>query len=387
MDLPEEIWCSILQNTKDKISCKNLYLALPKYLQRKINYEYNKQLSIFDEHICYMMKNKIIVYSNENIKTLTHTNLILNITFLPFSSQIIFCSTNFKIYTWDYIKNCIEIIIDIPNKKKIIASPCGKYLFINQSDQTGNCIYFYDINKKCIKYIQCLTNFTIIQLKINPVKNELAIVSYFYSDDGDYQYKFEILNYLTMEKIYTTFERFYSPYYDENGNLFVVCYRKGIMQYNGKDFNLIMKNIDYITDFIFRNNFIFFIDYGYSIDKNYLIAYDLQNNEYNVLYTFGCFQLKNINLSKNGEIIIFIALDKIIFFDIQKKEIIKEINEEMNQIEAFDIKNFYKYISHVNLVQNKNLRNQQFWEMMIFLDFNKNKILKINYQLNYLLNY
>lgn len=360
MNLPNEIWTLILKNTNQENTCKNLFASLPKYIQKEIHPEYIKHLETFQEHICVCLKKKVIVYRiQEKINTFSYNDDIHMIKFIPESSKVVIATQDGNILIWDYLSNQTEIFFSSPIKSYFEMSPCGNYLAIFPKYTTDNLIYIYKLKDKTFKTINFPYNSEEIKIQIlfNPVNTELTILSYYFTESFVSNHFLKIINYQTMQTIYSSYEEFYKCYYDKYGNLYTIQYRKGFFFFDGEMFINILKYSNFIIDFIVEDEFIYFSDYARIMDKNHLIKYNIENKKMNVLFLSEHYPIKQIRLSLDKDKLIFKSIQKIIFLKLsderEKNEYVERKiyleenfilsdNEEIPVIEDYDLKNFYK---------------------------------------------
>ena len=366
MSLPSELWRIILQNITDKKSCKNLFKALPPSIQTDIEDDYVKHYAIFKKLICLAITKEIVIYYKDKaIKSLKLKDYIYNVRFRPNSNQIIFSDSQGDIFLWDYLTNNLENLIRSPRGRltplitpivKIYfhISLCGKFMIVHPFPIQDHQLYKFDIDQKKKTIIPFFiesyhTSFTV---KFNPITDEFTLLSYYFREVGRFQLKINILNCTTLVSKYFTNLGYYAPYYDELGNLFVAKKNKGIYKLvNYETFEEIFNYSEYITYFIVKNGIIYYIDnISISSTINIRIYNILKKENKDIFYilSFPYESVYGLQISKNNRKLIFSSDIRIIFLDVESKNITKiitrkqdpdEYSKERNIVD-FCVKNF-----------------------------------------------
>jgi len=365
MSLPSELWSIILLKTSDKKSCKNLYKSLPKSIQSSIQDDYFTHYGIFKQLTCLAINRVILIYFKEKIiKSLKHDDFIYNVRFRPNSNQIIFSDSCGDIYIWDYLTNISENLIKTPRgpllpfigaiiKIYFHVSLCGSFMIVHPFPISDNQLYKFDIDtkKKTIIPFFPESHNTSFSVKFNPITAEFTLLSYYFRDFR-FQIKLNIIDNTALVSKYFTNNDYYAPYYDELGNLFVAKKNKGIYKLVNYDtFEEILKYSDYIPYFIVKNGIIYYIESLYLSSKININTFDILKKENEVIFNIPSFPYESIyglRISNNNKKLCFSSDNRILFLDIESRNIVKLItkrqapDEYSNEriIADFSIKNF-----------------------------------------------
>lgn len=365
MSLPSELWSIILLKTTDKKSCKNLYKSLPKSIQSSIEKDYINHYGIFKKLLCVAVNKEIVVYyKNIQIRLLKHEDFVHNVEFRPNKTQIIFSNSCGDIFLWDYLTNNLEKLVHstrgrlsplLPTIIKIYfhVSPCGKYLIIHPFPISDHQLYKFDIDQKKKIIIPFFvestnTNFTI---DFHPLKDEFVLLSYYFRDMGRFQLKMNILSSNTLVSSYFNMD-YYSPCYDELGNLYMAKKNRGIYKLvNYETFDEIIKCENYISHFVIKNGFIYYLENSIELNLTLVKKFNIEKRECEDTYHIPFAIIHNLQVSKDNKKLIFLSDSRIIFFNMESKIMEKTMdgsqvhstNSSENAIIAdFCIKNFKK---------------------------------------------
>jgi len=365
MSLPSEIWSIILLKITDSKSCKNLYKSLPKSIQLSIEKDYAYHYGMFKQLLCIAVNKEIALYYKENkIKSFLHEEYVYMVRFRPNKTEIIFSDNSGDIFLWDYLTNNIEKLVHstrgrlsplLPMIIKIYfhVSPCGEYLIIHPFPISDHQLYKFkiDTKKKSIMpfFIESInTNFTIA---FNPKKDEFVLSSYYLMEIGRFQLKMNIINSNTLVSSYFNTD-FYSPCYDESGDLYLAKKNKGIYKLvNYEVYEEIIKCENYISLFVVKNGFIYYLEIFIELNLTHIKKFNIEKMECEDTYQIPFAIINNLQVSKDNKKLIFLSDSRIIFFNIESKIMEKTIdgshvhsvNSSENAIIAdFCIKKFYK---------------------------------------------
>jgi hypothetical protein len=170
MELPIEIWSSILQKTKVFSNCERLYASLPENIKKDLKKIYENHIQKITLNILCSKKDGLILYRNGKLKNFNY------------SDQIIFLR---------YIKNlCID----------------NKVIDCIVSVSYNNKIVFWNVNNyKNIAEIQIETN--IKSVEFHPIKPIMLVICdeiriYNFENNGNYTIKISTQNIDDSKKIY-----------------------------------------------------------------------------------------------------------------------------------------------------------------------------------------
>jgi len=351
MSLPSELWSLILQKITDKKTCKNLYNSLSTKIKLDIENDYKKHYAILKQLFCISVNKRITIFDKEkNIKSLDHQIPISKIAFRPNTFEIIFSDKSGEIFLWNYVTDSKKILINISDdtstsSENIVSqnnyfyvSNCGKYLVILQvpltmsvTDDTTylskNLLYRFDIEqkrKRAIPFIFEAAN-TCFNVIFNPVREEITLASFFFRELGRFHLRLNIIDSISLVSNFFTNQKYYSPCYDEFGNLYVIKNREGVFKFVEGTFHPIMESQEYISQIIVRNETLFFaINFSHST-KLFLKSYKIKTGEIRDIYSIQSCFIRNVNISRNNKQLYFISNEFIVFLDIATNDIIKII--------------------------------------------------------------
>jgi len=218
---------------------------------------------------------------------------------------------------------------------------------------SDNQLYKFDIDtkKKTIIPFFPESHNTSFSVKFNPITAEFTLLSYYFRDFR-FQIKLNIIDNTALVSKYFTNNDYYAPYYDELGNLFVAKKNKGIYKLVNYDtFEEILKYSDYIPYFIVKNGIIYYIESLYLSSKININTFDILKKENEVIFNIPSFPYESIyglRISNNNKKLCFSSDNRILFLDIESRNIVKLItkrqapDEYSNEriIADFSIKNF-----------------------------------------------
>ncbi len=302
MELPIEIWSSILQKTKIVSNCERLYTSLPEKIKKELKKIYENHIQKITLNIICSKKNGLILYKNEKLKNFNYSDQIIFLRYIKnlcINNKIIDCYVSIsyknKIIFWNIknYKNIAEIQIESNIKsvefhpiKPIMLVICDEiiiYNFENNGNYTikistqyiddGKKIYFFHPTLFYI-YIFILFPFS----KNNKMEIIKKIIIYDYED---YYIK-------TIDIVEFNEEKYLTPLNMNNDKLFE-CIKYENNNYYILEFKIIDNYLEEINNQKIINNF----DMNYNLIINDIIK--INNNVY--FHTISCDLHENNKLS------------------------------------------------------------------------------------------
>ena len=366
MELPDDIWESILMKSKDKDSCEKLYNALSLKTQKLLEPSYNNALDYFRDIYLIIVQDIIIIFKDdEQFRVKKFSKNIRCAELFRFYNSAIILFENNELFYYNYCDN-VEYPIEIPNNyltnDKIIIFlklnwyKDNFYLLVANNYELNFAKYIDEIPQ----YLQNIHKANRLgkkkyHIEINNVSNEIATFVY-YKENNNEVYDLKLINHVSGEVLFNSnLYKIRSMCFSEYDEFFF-CENYKIYKYD--------ENEEKLFGYIYGNRAIFKLDKLIAFDKYffYSIFYDNKSEIYNMYYGddlidnenfFKILTIENrvnyLEIHNKGEYLIIGTIYELIFYSFIEKKVTRRVDIDYLMDKS-------EIVKHIDLDDNIDMR-------------------------------
>lgn len=351
MELPNDLWSTILQKTKSIKNCEKLYDALPLKTREELKNTYESHKKSLDFKFFCAFPNKLCIFNNDIIENEIKIENIIAIqyvkdwnTILGRKDCIVIATKEGLIHFLDAITlKSIEIFNTASKISEIVFHPRNSIFMIVERKLFGRkmIVWKFDLHRNSFTVIIEFLGDGKKLFYFHPTEPEIYIFICNYSS-YPYQYKLskiyfcnynnQSINFSSNIHSYLYIDNFYTPLklkkngsFDclkfHNNNIFLSNFKIDNYQINEIKLQPIFQNYllynNIISNFFKINENIYLI----TNHENIFQIYKIYKNFYKIIYTTNQ-KISNIfKIIHNKNLFIFVENNNLNFFDIQKNEL------------------------------------------------------------------